>query len=196
MSRIISCWALAEKRATHLCAFETLGLNIRCRRPSQEEVRKAWYRLCLRLHPDKNACLGKELGELATEATRCLNLAKDYLFDEHFGNADERVRRKYEKRAAVVVPVQDEHTQSDPVMASPAATAGKRQRSEPPAPEESPATKAASTGAPKAPLEPPSAEPTGAGPTAPECVTQLRAAELDSRLATEITTPSVETRSR
>lgn len=81
MRRVISCWALAEKRATHLCAFETLGLSFRCRKPSQEEVKKAWRLLCVRLHPDRNV----DCTELATNATRCLNLAKDYLFDVHFG---------------------------------------------------------------------------------------------------------------
>ena len=84
MNRIINCWALAEKRAKHLCAFETLGLNIRCRKPSQEEVKKAWRLLCMRLHPDKNV----ECDELATEATRCINLAKQHLFEVHFGLAN------------------------------------------------------------------------------------------------------------
>jgi DnaJ-class molecular chaperone len=81
MKEVISTWALAEKRAKHLCAFETLGLNIRCRKPNQEEVKKAFRVLCTQLHPDRNA----ECEELATEATRCINLAKQYLDDVHFG---------------------------------------------------------------------------------------------------------------
>ena len=81
MNRIIACWALAEKRAKHLCAFQTLGLNTRCRKPTQDEVKKAWHRLCVRLHPDRNS----DVDALATEATRCINLAKDHLFDVHFG---------------------------------------------------------------------------------------------------------------
>ena len=95
MNRIIECWALAERRATHLCAFETLGLNIRCGRPSKEVVKKAWHQLCMRLHPDKNA----DCDILATEATRCINLAKQYLFEEHFGSADSRVAHKHTYRA-------------------------------------------------------------------------------------------------
>ena len=95
MNRIIECWALAERRATHLCAFETLGLNIRCGRPSKEVVKKAWHQLCMRLHPDKNA----DCDILATEATRCINLAKQYLFEEHFASADSRVAHKHTYRA-------------------------------------------------------------------------------------------------
>jgi DnaJ-class molecular chaperone len=86
MKSIIETWAKAEKRAKHLCAFETLGLNIRCRKPNKEEVRKAWHRLCLRFHPDKHSD-----DELATEATRCINLAKQHLFEVHFGDAAARV---------------------------------------------------------------------------------------------------------
>ena len=92
MNRIISCWALAEKRAKHLCAFETLGLNFRLRKPSQEEVKKAWRQQCARLHPDRNV----EHEDLATEATRCINLAKQHLFDVHFGGAAARVTYKHE----------------------------------------------------------------------------------------------------
>jgi len=91
VSRIIGCWALADKRAKHLCAFETLGLNARCRKPSQEEVKKAWHRLSVRLHPDRNGG-----DELATEAMRCINLAKQHLFEVHFGGAAARVAYKHE----------------------------------------------------------------------------------------------------
>lgn len=89
MREIITCWLDAEKRAKHLCAFETLGLSggrWRCRKPNQNDVKKAWHQLCLRLHPDKHSD-----GELATEATRCINLAKQYLFEVHFGCAASRV---------------------------------------------------------------------------------------------------------
>ena len=92
MNRIVSCWASAEKRAKHLCAFETLGLNFRLRKPSQEEVKKAWRQQCILLHPDRNV----EHEELATEATRCINLAKQYLFEVHFGGAAARVTYKHE----------------------------------------------------------------------------------------------------
>uniref|UniRef100_A0A7S4HL98 J domain-containing protein n=1 Tax=Prymnesium polylepis TaxID=72548 RepID=A0A7S4HL98_9EUKA len=92
MNRVISCWALAEKRAKHLCAFETLGFNSRCRKPSQEEVKKVWQRLCARLHPDRNV----DCSQLATEAMRCVNLAKQHLFDVHFGGAAARVAFKHE----------------------------------------------------------------------------------------------------
>ena len=81
---------MAEKRAKHLCAFETLGLNARCRKPTQDEVKKAWHKLCMRLHPDKNSD-----AELATEATRCINLAKTYLFEDFFGDAAARVVHKH-----------------------------------------------------------------------------------------------------
>ena len=92
MQRIIECWAFAEKRAKHLCAFETLGLNCRCRKPSQEEVKAAWKLLSRQLHPDRNtAC-----ESLATEAMRCVNLAKQHLFDVHFGRAEARVTYKHE----------------------------------------------------------------------------------------------------
>lgn len=84
MNKIISCWSLAEKRAKHLCAFETLGLDFRVRKPSKEEVKRAWQRLCVKLHPDRNT----ECNELATEATRCINLAKQHLFEVHFGCVD------------------------------------------------------------------------------------------------------------
>ena len=85
MNRIIDCWALAETRAKHLCAFETLGLRQpgATRKPTKEEVKKAWQQLCARLHPDRNA----ECTELATEAMRCINLAKQHLFEVHFGCA-------------------------------------------------------------------------------------------------------------
>ena len=99
MHRIIKCWALAEKRAKHLCAFETLGLRRpgSCVKPSQAECRKAWQRLCMRLHPDRHS----ERDALATEATRCVNLAKDYLFAEHFGDAAAaRVAWKHEQDRA------------------------------------------------------------------------------------------------
>jgi DnaJ-class molecular chaperone len=95
MHRIIKCWAMAEKRAKHLCAFETLGLNSRCRKPSQQEVKKAWHQLCLRLHPDKNAS-----ADLATEATRCINLAKQHLFEDFYGDAEARVAYKHRERQA------------------------------------------------------------------------------------------------
>ena len=130
MNVIIKCWALAEKRAKHLCAFETLGLNYRVRRPSQVEVRKAWHKLCIRLHPDKHS--RTELGELASEATRCLNLAKEYLFDELFGNADERVKRKYEKRPPVVVP-EDGTTGDSPTEDQNTDNANKRPKAKAPA---------------------------------------------------------------
>lgn len=81
MRRIIKCWSLADKRAKHLCAFETLGLNARLRKPSKDECKKAWHRLCAKLHPDRN----QEHDELATEAMRCINLAKHHLFEVHFG---------------------------------------------------------------------------------------------------------------
>ena len=92
MRRIIACWAAAERRAKHLCAFETIGLSTRCRKPSQIEVKKAYHRLLSRLHPDKN----HHCDALATEATRCINLAKDHLFDVHFGGAAKRVEFKHE----------------------------------------------------------------------------------------------------
>ena len=97
MRQIIDCWAAAEKRAKHLCALETLGLSggkWRCRRPQKDDVKKAWHQLCLRLHPDKHSD-----GELATEATRCLNLAKKYLFEEHFADAASRVNHKHDAEA-------------------------------------------------------------------------------------------------
>ena len=92
MHRIIKCWAMSERRAKHLCAYETLGMNARCRKPTKEEVKKAWQQLCVRLHPDKNA----NCGELATEAMACINLAKQHLFKEHFGEAAARVDYKHE----------------------------------------------------------------------------------------------------
>ena len=92
MTRTISCWAKADRRAKHLCAFETLGLNIRCRKPSQAEVKKAWHRLCVSFHPDRNV----DCDALATEATRCINLAKQHLFEVHFGGASARVQFKHE----------------------------------------------------------------------------------------------------
>ena len=98
MNRIIECWAMAEKRAKHLCAFETLGLSggkWRCRKPNQDDVKKAWHKLCLRLHPDKN-----HNDELATQAMACVNLAKRHLFEVHYGGASERVVFKHEHRAA------------------------------------------------------------------------------------------------
>ena len=95
MNRIIGCWALAEKRAKHLCAFETLDLSFRLKKPTREGVKKAWYRLAMRLHPDKNSD-----SALATEATRCINLAKQYLFEEHFGDAASRVMHKHTWREA------------------------------------------------------------------------------------------------
>jgi hypothetical protein len=97
MQRIIDCWALAE-RAQHLCAFETLGINYRCRKPSQEEVRKAWRTLSTKIHPDRNA----DCSELATMAMRCVNLAKQHLFEHHFGYAEARVRYKREPDKAAV----------------------------------------------------------------------------------------------
>ena len=39
----------------HLVAFQTLGLNYRCRKPSKAEVKKAWHQLSMRLHPDRHA---------------------------------------------------------------------------------------------------------------------------------------------
>lgn len=92
MKRIVETWSLAEKRAKHLCAFETLGLNIRCRKPSQDEVKKAWRALCVKMHPDRNT----DCNELATEACACINLAKQHLFDVHFGGAASRVEYKHE----------------------------------------------------------------------------------------------------
>lgn len=92
MQRIIDCWELAEKRAKHLCAYETLGLNCRCRKPNQDEVKKAWHKLCARLHPDRHV----DCSELATEATRCINLAKQHLFEVHFGGGAARVAYKHE----------------------------------------------------------------------------------------------------
>lgn len=94
MNRIIKAWSVAEQRAPvkHLVAFETLGLNIRCRKPSKEEVKKAWHQLSMRLHPDRNA----DNDELATEAMQCINLAKQHLFKVHFGEADARVNYYHE----------------------------------------------------------------------------------------------------
>ena len=94
MHRIIDCWAVAEERVQvkHLVAFQTLGLNFRCRRPSKEEVKKAWQQLSMRLHPDRNA----DRDELATEAMQCVNLAKQHLFKVHFGEADARVNFYHE----------------------------------------------------------------------------------------------------
>ena len=94
MNRIIKSWSNAEKRAPvkHLVAFETLGLNFRCRKPSKEEVKKAWHQLSMRLHPDRHA----DNDELATEAMQCINLAKQHLFSVHFGEADARVNYFHE----------------------------------------------------------------------------------------------------
>ena len=96
MKRIIDCWAVAEERlqVKHLRAFETLNLSTRCRKPSKEEVKRAWHALAMRLHPDRNAQSGQQ--ELATEATRCINLAKSYLYDVHFGGAAARVSYYHE----------------------------------------------------------------------------------------------------
>ena len=99
MSRIIDCWAMAETRAKHLCAFETLGLNARCRKPTQQEVRKAWHRLCMRFHPDKHL----SANDLATEATRCINLAKQHLFEDYYGGAESRVAHKHRSKDDVIV---------------------------------------------------------------------------------------------
>ena len=125
MSRIIECWRLAETRAKHLCAFETLGLNIRCRKPSQPEVRKAWHRLCMRLHPDKNSATN----ELATEATRCINLAKQHLFEDFYGDAAARVAYKHREKQADVIVV------DDPNAGASTPAADKRPMPDAPAPE-------------------------------------------------------------
>lgn len=108
MTRIIECWAMAEKRAKHLCAFQTLGLNVRCRKPTREEVKKAWHRLCARLHPDKNS----DCNELATDATGCLNLAKDHLFEDFFGDAAARVSHKHTHEAAEAAKAAAEATEA------------------------------------------------------------------------------------
>ena len=171
MDCIVKCWALAEKRAKHLCAFETLGLNFRCRRPSQQEVRKAWHKLCVRIHPDKHSC-SSELFDLATEATGCLNLAKEWLFDELFGNADERVKRKYEKRGPVVV-AEDGTT---PASDEPSAEQGsddtnKRSKSEVAAPHASPAADTMEPSSAAGIVEPAVAEAAGSATAAAEDAT-------------------------
>ena len=130
MNRIIACWALAECRSKHLCAFETLGLNARCRKPTQLECKKAWQRLCRRFHPDKHMS-----DALATEATRCLNLAKQYLDEDFFGDAEARVAYKHRSTdSVVVVPVEPSPScGSPPTRASPTTT-GKRPTTEAPDP--------------------------------------------------------------
>lgn len=119
MTRIIECWAMAEKRAKHLCAFQTLGLNVRCRKPTREEVKKAWHRLCARLHPDKNS----DCNELATDATGCLNLAKDHLFEDFFGDAAARVSHKHTHEAAEAAKAAAEATEAAAAAAAAAADA-------------------------------------------------------------------------
>ena len=42
---------------------------------TEDEVKKAWQQLSMRLHPDRNA----DRDELATEAMQCVNLAKQHL---------------------------------------------------------------------------------------------------------------------
>ena len=156
MNRIVACWALAEKRAKHLCAFETLGLNIRCRWPSSTEVRKAWHRLCMRMHPDKNV----DSDELASEATRCLNAAKQYLFEDYF-------TREASLRAAP-----QNNSEQASTSGSVPPTSGKRPPSEapdpstPPPPSKTAASIAASSSSvPQAPAD--GAHNCGASPVHP-----------------------------
>ena len=131
MKRVIACWGLAECRSKHLCAFETLGLQARCRKPTQVEVKKAWQQLCRRMHPDKH-----KSDTLATEATRCLNLAKQYLDEDFFGDAEARVAYKHRSKDASVVVVPAPSCESSPPRsASPTPASGKRPTSEAPDPD-------------------------------------------------------------
>ena len=171
MNRIIDCWARAEKRAKHLCAFETLGLNIRCRKPSQEEVKKAWHRLCVRLHPDKNS----EYDALATEATRCINLAKQHLFEEHFGDADARVTHKHEHRAAEAAKAASEAAEA---AAAAQADDGPAEAAQPLPAEQGDAQRGASAGKrsePDAPASVPLAANSARAPSAEDDVEQEEA---------------------
>ena len=56
--------------------FEVLGVD---HGASQEEIKRQWREMCKKYHPDKTACLGVELQELAHEKMKQINDAYEML---------------------------------------------------------------------------------------------------------------------